>query len=384
MVKKLDREEPQRCFQCFRPKSLCFCHAVPRIDNRTDVLILQHVGEQSHPFNTARIVKRALQQCELIAGHNRHFGDQQLPLKTSAGLLYPGANARCLENLPLAEQPEQLVIIDGTWDQAKTIVRDVAQLQELPCYRLAPTSPGQYRIRLEPDAKSLSTLEATVAALKDLEPETLGLNQLLAAFNEMVEGQLNQLASHSVWRKRNVRPTSHRYLPRRMLQNADSLVVAYGEATPGQVGQRKVATSPVNWSAQRLGTGEIFSYCLQQPRPLSETEMQHLRLTSEDLAAAISHEEFCRRWATFLRRNDTLIVYHPRTADLLRNIDAELPHCLSLKSTFAKWHAGIRSLENLVIAEGVVVEPSVAKSRSHQRLGMATALVKHLRTRADC
>ena len=39
--------------------SHCFCEAIPQIDNRTDVLILQHVGERFHPFNTARIVQKS-------------------------------------------------------------------------------------------------------------------------------------------------------------------------------------------------------------------------------------------------------------------------------------------------------------------------------------
>ncbi len=64
----------ERCYQCFRPLSLCFCDAIPRIENRTDVLILQHVGERFHPFNTARIVQKALRHCRLIADHNQRLG----------------------------------------------------------------------------------------------------------------------------------------------------------------------------------------------------------------------------------------------------------------------------------------------------------------------
>ena len=131
-----ENEVRRRCYECFRPVSLCFCEAIPRIDNRTDVLILQHVGERFHPFNTARIVQKALRRCRLIADHNRRFAAHHLPIQATAGLLYPRANAPSLTELPAAERPGQLVIIDGTWHQAKTIVRDVPQLQDLPCYRL--------------------------------------------------------------------------------------------------------------------------------------------------------------------------------------------------------------------------------------------------------
>jgi DTW domain-containing protein YfiP len=182
--------------------SLCFCEAIPRIDNRTDVLILQHVRERFHPFNTARIVRKALRHCHLIVDHNQRLGMHDLPIRAGAGLLYPQTNAHSLAELSAAERPVQLVIIDGTWHQAKTIVRDVPQLRDLPCYRLAPSSPGQYRIRREPDAQSLSTLEATVAALQVLEPDTVGWDLLLSAFHKMVENQLGHAASHAVPRKK--------------------------------------------------------------------------------------------------------------------------------------------------------------------------------------
>ncbi len=252
-------EVRQRCYQCFRPMSFCFCESIPQVDNRTDLLILQHVGERSHAFNTARIVQKALRNCHLIAGHNQRLGMHQLPIQANAGLLYPGANAPLLTELSAAERPDQLVIVDGTWHQAKTIVRDVPQLHDLPCFRLTPSSPGQYRIRREPDSQSLSTLEATVAALKALEPETQGLDQLLSAFNEMVENQLGHPASHAVWRRKKTRQTRPRHLPHSLLQNQISLVVAYGEATPGERGRRTANPSPVNWVAQRLGTAERFS-----------------------------------------------------------------------------------------------------------------------------
>ena len=376
-----ENEVRQRCCQCFRPMSLCFCEAIPLIDNRTDVLILQHVGERFHPFNTARIVQKALCHCRLIVDHNRRLAAHHLPIRSGAGLLYPDANAHSLTELSAAERPTQLVIIDGTWHQAKTIVRDVPQLRELPCYRLTPSSAGQYRIRREPNAQSLSTLEATVAALQVLEPDTAGLDRLLSAFNKMVENQLAHPASHAVPRHKENRQSRPRYLPRALLQNPDSLVVAYGEATPGRPGQRTAAPSPVNWVAQRLGTAERFSCRLRQQQPLSDAALEHMRLSAADFDAAASRDEFCQRWDHFLHRNDVLIVYHHRTYQLLRHIEASQPRCLVLKSIFGKWRAGFRCLEELMAVEGLTLPTSEDKSRANQRLDMAVAFVEHLRTR---
>ncbi len=378
---RIENEVRQRCYRCFRPMSLCLCEAIPRIDNRTDVLILQHVVERFHPFNTARIVRQSLRNCRLIADHNRRLGTHDLPIQAGAGLLYPQADARSLPELSDAERPTQLVIIDGTWHQAKTIVRDVPQLRDLPRYQLTPSTPGQYRIRREPNKQSLSTLEATVAALQVLEPDTPGLDRLLAAFNKMVEDQLGHPASCAVPRQKANRQSRPRYIPRALLQNRDRLVVAYGEATPGRSGQRTAAALPVNWVAQRLGTAERFSCRLRQQRPLSETTLEHMRLSAADFDDAVSGDEFRQRWDQFLRPGDVLIVYHQRTCQLLRHIEASRPRCLVLKSIFGQWRDGFHCAEELMTVEGLTLPNSGDKSRANQRLDMAVALVERLQTR---
>jgi DTW domain-containing protein YfiP len=368
----------ERCYDCLRPVSFCFCDAIPRIHNRTDVLILQHVGERSHPFNTAKIVRKSLRRCQLITDHNQRFGQHPLPIQADAGLLYPSDSAQELTDLPDQQKPGQLVIIDGTWHQAYTIVRDVPQLQTLPRYRISPSSPGRYRIRREPQHDSLSTLEATVAALQALEPDTKSIDQLITAFDRMIEDQLDYPASHAAWRRRKVRPERQRGIPRSLLEDPDRLVIAYGEATPRQP---TTARLPVNWFAQRLGTGERLSALLRQPQPLSPSTLAHMRLSAADFHSAVPLQQFQEQWQTFLRPHDTLIVYHERTAHLLRNSGATLPSCVTLKSIFGKWQTKIPSLEALLDSVGLAVPPATG-CRAEHRLQMALQIVRHLRNYA--
>ncbi len=356
--------------------SHCYCEAIPQIDNRTNVLILQHIGERSHPFNTARIVRRALRHCHLTTGHNQRLGMHDLPIQANAALLYPRKNAPLLTDLPVEERPSQLVIIDGTWHQAKTIVRDVPQLRDLPCYQLRPLSPGQYRIRREPDVHSLSTLEATVEALRALEFDTVGLDQLLSVFHVMVKNQEAYPHNHALRRRKEKR--RRRYLPFALTRNAASLVVAYGEATPPHLRERPSSRAPVNWVAQRLGTAERFGCRIRQPQPLSEAVLEHMRLSAADFETAISQDEFRHQWNHFVRPNDVLIVYHQRTSDLLRHVEAQQPRCLVLKSIFRELYPSVRSLEDLVAAVGLEFPHSDDTSRANQRLNMAVALVQHL------
>ena len=149
-----------RCYDCYRPVESCFCDAIPEVDNRTDVLILQHQRERRHPFNTARIVNKALNRCRLIFDRNESFADRDLAIIDGAALLYPSKDARLVSELTPEEMPSQLIVIDGTWDHAKALFRDVPQLHDLPRLKLNPSSPGQYRIRREPTEVGRSQLVA--------------------------------------------------------------------------------------------------------------------------------------------------------------------------------------------------------------------------------
>src|SRR6476469_5195690 len=175
----------RRCYGCFRPKEACFCASIPTIDNQTEVLILQHRRERFHPFNTARIVQKALCNSRLLVDHTNNLAGQ-LRLNPRAGLLFPGPTALLISDLTFEQRPAQLVVLDGTWHQAKTMIREIPALHTLPRYQLAPAVPSRFRFNRQPTTTSLSTVEAAVTALRSLEPDTNGLDQLLIAFDTMV------------------------------------------------------------------------------------------------------------------------------------------------------------------------------------------------------
>ncbi|MDH4016770.1 MAG: DTW domain-containing protein, partial [Actinomycetota bacterium] len=88
------------------------------------------------------------------------------------------------------EQPPALVVLDGTWSQARNLHRANPWLHDLPHYSLRPLAPTRYRIRKAPRPEYVSTLEAIVRALELLEPETRGLDRLLGVFDTMIDRQL--------------------------------------------------------------------------------------------------------------------------------------------------------------------------------------------------
>ena len=127
-----------RCVHCFRPR--CICASIPSIKNETAILILQHRRERFHRFNSARLVQRALENSQLVAGYPCDFTLDRLRLMSDVGVLFPSQHARNLEDLSPAERPQQLVILDGTWHHAKTFVRDIPWLSQI-CLLYTSPSP---------------------------------------------------------------------------------------------------------------------------------------------------------------------------------------------------------------------------------------------------
>lgn len=372
------QRERQRCYACFRPKEDCFCDAIPIVRNTTELLILQHRRERFHPFNTARIVSKSLQNSRLIVGVPADLAAEQLPIQAEAGLLFPGPSATLLSDLPTDRRPKQLIVLDGTWHQAKTLFRDIPALHRLPQYSLAPQAPGRYRIRREPDAKSLSTVEAVVAALRVLESDTERLNELLDCFESMVDGQLNRTPVKIAWRRNERRRQLGANIPQALTGDLNQVVVAYGESAPGGRDQRSTAKEPVYWVAQRLGREEGFSTAIQSDAPLTPTFLEHLELSRTEFAAALSPEEFCAAWAAYLRPADTLVVYHPATLRLISRIGAQTGKTLDLKSVRLGPDSCRGTLEERIAAMGLVSAPVQHPGRAGRRLALAIALVRHL------
>ena len=378
-----------RCFRCFRPQTQCYCALLPDIKNQTEVVLVQHVSERDHPFNTARMVRSALGRTKMVCGNSKNLVDADLGLAESAGLLYPSNTAKTLALIPEHERPSQLVVIDGTWPQAKALVRDLPQLRNLPHYQLLPTEPGNYRIRLEPDDVSLSTLEAVVQALRELEPGLADLDRLMSAFETMVQRQLdhpNVTSSHYSGGRKSGRNLN---IPTQLLKPLASIVVAYGEMeyreeveTDGNLVSQR---GPLVWNAHRLEAPADspvanFESFLRPGVPLTDSFLAHLELSTDHFQNSETVNQFRQRWNQFLQEGDTLVVYHPSGIRMLECVDAKLGNWITINSINFNGQGPRRSLIEFVKNECEKIELDFPyQGRAGKRLGNAVSLVNHLR-----
>ncbi len=379
-----------RCYGCHRPKERCFCDRIPVIANRTHVLIIQHVRERFHPFNTARILKRSLINSQLLVQQMDRLAVELSHVKFSknAALLYPGPDSQLLDELPEVQRPQQLVVLDGTWHHTKTLLRDIPLLQSLPQIRLVPAQPSRYKIRREPNLQYVSTLEATVAALEYLEPDTAGLDKIVAAFEGMVEDQLSLPMSGYGWRRNLRRRPLLKNIPRVVQDHLESIVIVYGETAPGMKKDRmkhEIKTSedppaqtPVYWAAERMVSGERFECAIAPPCILSSTFLQHLELSESVFQQAVSIDQFREAWEQFLRTDDVIGFYYSNIFKLLSGIGDRGHAQVHLKSIQLKEGRRSRTLEQMLVDFNVQASPVHCKGRAGKRLASTVAYTSHL------
>ena len=375
-------EPRSNCWECHKPAALCVCGSIRRVDNRTSVVVLQHPRERLHPIGTARFARLGLANSRVEIAWNAGEREETPPswLPAGAALLYPGAGARDLGELPAAERPPALVVIDGTWHTARTLFRDKAWLQALPRVRLAPTQPSRYRIRREPTFDSLSTIEAVVLALRLLEPDTPGLDGLLGAFDAMIDAQLAFIqGSPGRPRERERRPFARRRLPLALVEHFDRLVVVYVEsARPDPRGVRALT----QLAAVSLSTGETLERLVVPPfGPPGAAHLAHMGMTEQDFGDAIDAEHFRHDVEQFLSRQESplLAACNQSSLDLLALELGGRPSRIALKSAYRNVRGGgSGSLDDVVASEGLDPSPLAFRGRAARRVARAVAIARHL------
>ncbi|MCX5744849.1 MAG: DTW domain-containing protein, partial [Proteobacteria bacterium] len=108
-------------------------------------------------------------------------------------LLFPDDDAVPIATFTDADQPLVLVVPDGNWRQAAKMRHRVPGLDVLTCVTLPSTTPTTtYRLRAEPRAGGLATLEAIAHAIGLLEGTRGPAIEaaMLAVFQVMVERTL--------------------------------------------------------------------------------------------------------------------------------------------------------------------------------------------------
>jgi DTW domain-containing protein YfiP len=348
------------CANCLRPQSVCYCRHLTRVPTATRVVLLQHPRERDVAIGTARMASLCLPNSELHVGVD---WSASAPLARAladatrrAALLYPGETAADVLRDP-PRGPLTLVVVDGTWAQAKKVVRQNPILASLPRYAFTPPEPSQYRIRREPSLECVSTIEALVLVLGAVEGDAQRFQALLAPFRAMIDAQLDCEARFRGTRSRHARrartgPPPLPF-PKLLRDRARDVVCIAGEANAWPYGSKEraahatAATRPagangtrdasggprvggyadelVHWVARRVVTGETFGMFVAPRNPLAAGTVGHCGIPDAVLRGGAGLAEFQSAWRAFVRDTDILCGWGPYVHELLDGAGAFVP-----------------------------------------------------------
>lgn len=125
------------------------------------MLVLQHVLEGPKVSSTARFAPLVLERCavQVYAAAGQPL---ELPPLDEAWLVFPIDGP----GQPTGPLPKLLVLLDGSWSQARRMFQKLEAVRRLP--RLSLVAPPAPRLRSGP-AGTMSTLEAIAEALAVVE-----------------------------------------------------------------------------------------------------------------------------------------------------------------------------------------------------------------------
>lgn len=186
------------CPVCARAQSACICRWVATVVQPTEVLILQHPLEVHHAKNSAGLLHLCLPQSRILVGEDFDESTLCAALKQPKYtlLLYPQTDyAGHAKSAPLdlarLNEPFhiRLVVLDATWRKSRKMLHLSPWLQGLPRLSLDASGVSGYTIRRAHKPGQCSTLEATCAALAQLQGDASRYEPVLQAFAGFVSQQ---------------------------------------------------------------------------------------------------------------------------------------------------------------------------------------------------
>lgn len=178
------------CARCGKPPGVCICDRVVPVATKLKVVILQHPQEDDVVLGTAKLVELTLPKAEIRVGLSWASIEHALGVKTVERERWAVLAATKLPKpIPETERHspvlimdrkgrlrdlkrhglEGIIVLDGTWSQAKTLWWRNAWLLKLPVVVLKPREASMYgKLRKAPRKDLVSTLEAVAEVLPAL------------------------------------------------------------------------------------------------------------------------------------------------------------------------------------------------------------------------
>ncbi len=199
------------CPRCQKPEPLCVCAAIDPVLSPKALVILQHPQEHAEALGTGWLTHCQVQGSILRVGLSwpslKRLLNREVDMKRW-GVLYLGAAkeaprpedpeivvldrvgtaARVAAGSAILRALEGIIVLDGTWSQAKTLWWRNPWLLKAQRLVLNPRDRSRYgKLRREPRREALAVIEATAFALARLSGRPELEAQILKPFDLLVE-----------------------------------------------------------------------------------------------------------------------------------------------------------------------------------------------------
>ena len=192
----------RRCPCCGLAPDLCVCRELPLLRLPFDLTIVQHHAERARGSNTGRLLHKLIDGSELVnhgSPTRRLDPCGVMALDRDPFVLFPRGDA-VLRREHLVRDDDRralVVLLDGSWRQARRMARRVPGVQRLPFVRLPVGPPSAWTLRRARQAHMLCTLEAAsrvavLAGATRAGERMLGVLRLVEARSLFMRGMISR------------------------------------------------------------------------------------------------------------------------------------------------------------------------------------------------
>lgn len=216
----------ERCFKCFKPKSVCLCRFARELDTGVKFVFLMHPKEfRRTRTGTGYLAHICLKDSEIIVGQdfsaNQRLNQLLQDPEYLPFLMYPGEDAinvidgkaeGKLEELVKGGKKLLILILDATWFCAKKLIEKNPFLLDLPKLSFKGDYRSIFTFKREPRPEYISTIECCYYFIKEMQEaglitKELDPEPLMKIFKEMIKLQLTAENERIM----GIRTNSHSY-----------------------------------------------------------------------------------------------------------------------------------------------------------------------------
>ena len=174
MTESQKTEYWSRCTLCRLPSKWCICTYAPKLKTKTKITLLVHQIEWRKASNTGHMIRNAFVDQRILVQGRPHVQLSKEDIYWNdqpAYILYPGRGAKTIDQIPECDRMNgiHLIVPDGSWGQSSSMLKRMRPLHGSQTIMLSEPAPEHRRQRINTSPERMSTLEAIILAIHQLE-----------------------------------------------------------------------------------------------------------------------------------------------------------------------------------------------------------------------